>query len=187
MRARVLFAAIFWCAVVLSAPTTGPILQLPSYTLPSPPASTDVADLDIAQAPALQTPNAINLTLEEWPSAPFTHKIADHLCITVDKVGPPVNPEANKDIFNSLNIIHWSIATGGEPTDEIDLPFYRTNQRVSIRFGGGLESTLPRLQMAQIMLALWRMMIDQGPREIIWAKIVIDKVPIVDFSLIFRW
>ena len=184
---RILSALSFWCIVALSTLSAGTILRLPSTLLTSLPASSETAVSDIAQLLPFQTQNATDVILEEWPSVPFTRKISEDIYLTVDKIGPPVNPDANKDIFNSLNVIYYTIVVGGEPGDKIDLPFYRTNRRVSITFGGGLESTLLRWQIASVLSALSLMMIDQGPREIIWAKVVIDKVPIVDFSLRFRW
>ncbi|KAL6716110.1 hypothetical protein ACLMJK_005676 [Lecanora helva] len=184
---HVILALISIFLTTFSGHVVASILQLPSRIVPAQSVSPQTAVPSAYPASTVSDLNATSLTAAEWPSTPFTHMISDNLSITIDRLGVLATPENKKGAYLSLDIIIYNIAVGTQPAEEIDLPFYRTNQQVNLRFGGGLESTMSSSHMLKVLWDVSHMWLEYGPREILWAKVLVDRTVATDFSLNFRW
>jgi len=181
-----LFSALLALPVVLAAPPIGPVLLLPLYSQPSIALPTSTAAPLFEPALLLQPQNETAVGSEKWPSTPFTKKISDDIYITIEEVGPLVLPVSQKRFFNSLTVIYFWTTKDGHLTDQINLPYYRRNRRVSVFFDRGLVNALQRWQLLEVLHVIQTLLLDCGPREIFWSKILIGKIPVATFSLTLR-
>ena len=171
--------------IALSAPPIDPTYLSSIDTaacLLTPP--TDVHTGLLSNESKLLLPASNNSIDKEWPSAPFTLFVGGDVYLTVGTLGialPSTVPR--KTFFTSLEILYYCINNEGWKADKVDLPFMRRNRNVSIGFHQGLEHSLERWHLLGVISSLWSIMIDCGPREILWANIISEKLPVATFSL----
>ena len=138
---------------------------------------------------ATTTSNNITTQLGPWPEAPFRYRVSGALCIDFILYGVRNVTVDHIEILAGIDQIERSISSGGKPEDlilpEAD-PF--SSGLVEIGFepewGVGLR-TVTRMQVCQVLRAVWRLTALDGPKEIAWAKIDVSGMVLSTFFVGF--